>query len=178
MINKTKENLRKLALKLRQENAVQNPIISKRITAKILSSDDFIKSKNIALYMPIKGEIDLTALFKVKNKNYYLPRCCSDNNLEFIKFVDYKNLVKGSFGIPEPKGNPVNPDIIDIIFIPALMANTSCYRLGWGKGYYDNFLNTHKLKCKKTIIIANNCITDDFKEDICDYRCDSILSEK
>jgi len=165
-----KKTLRKQALEKRAEFSRD---LSIKIMHKILNSPEFKFAKNIALYMPIKNEIDLTDLFKIRDKNYYLPRC-NNNELEFVKFDN--NLVDGAFGILEPKGDKINPEILDIVYIPALMANKKCYRLGYGKGFYDRFFAKNNIKAKKIIVISNELISDEFVEDKFDFQCDEIIS--
>ncbi len=176
-ILKNKNELRKYALEKRKASRVSGvtEINSKRIVSAILNSKEFKKSNNIALYYPIKGEIDITGLLNVKNKNFYLP-VCKDNELEFLKYEN--KLVSGKYNIPEPTGEKINPELLDIIYIPALMANGNCYRLGYGKGYYDRFFASHKIKALKIIVVANELISNNFIQDSNDYKCDMILSEK
>ena len=149
--------------------------VSLNIISKILNSSDFKKAKNIALYYPIKNEIDLTGLFAIGDKNFYLPRCVN-NELEFVKFDGFENLKVGSFNILEPIGQGVNPEMLDIIYTPALIANKKCFRLGYGKGFYDRFFKKHNLKAKKVIVISEKLVLDEFIEDNFDIQCDYIIS--
>ena len=169
-----KKILRKAALKKRKELVTQK--LTATIVSKILKSKDFIEAKNIALYYPINSEIDITPITRIKNKNFYLP-VCKNKNLEFSLFKNEHSLIEGKFNIKEPKGFSINPNILDIIYIPALMANRACYRLGYGKGYYDRFFSNNDIKAKKIMVLPSKLICDDFKEDDFDIPCDVILSE-
>lgn len=167
-----KSNLRKMAL---EKRATFSRDLSVEITQKILNSQEFKYAKHIALYLPIKNEIDISGLLNVKNKKFYLPRC-NQEQLEFVEYNGMDSLSLGKFNILEPIGIKINPEILDIIYIPALIANSSCYRLGYGKGYYDRFFAKYKLKARKNIIVAKELILDEFVEDIYDCKCDSIIS--
>lgn len=167
-----KIQLRKLAL---EKRATFSSELSVQITQKILNSLDFKDAKNVALYLPIRNEIDISGLLKVKGKNFYLPRC-NENSLEFVKYEGVKSLILGKFNILEPAGEKINPEILDVIYIPALMANSLCYRLGYGKGYYDRFFNENNTKAKKIIIVSKELILDEFIQDKFDYKCDEIIS--
>ena len=148
-------------------------IISQKIINNILNSDIFKKSMHIALYYPLEGEVDLRPLLDI-DKEYYLPKCII-NELFFAKYDG--TLVKGCFNISEPQGDIINPDILDLIYIPCLCANNKCYRLGYGKGFYDKFLKKHSSNAKKIIVCPDCFINNDFIEDIFDYKCDGIISE-
>jgi 5-formyltetrahydrofolate cyclo-ligase len=52
-------------------------------------------------------------------------------------------------GITEPKfGEVINPNEIELIFVPLFVCDTNGYRVGYGKGFYDKFLE----KCNPEII--------------------------
>ena len=167
-----KNELRKMALKKR---ASFSRDLSSEVLKKILNSKDFLEAKNIALYVPIKNEIDITAILNIKDKKFYLPRCKEDE-LEFALFDGFASLKTGNFNILEPQGEKINPEILDIIYVPALMANNKCYRLGYGKGYYDRFFRNNNLKAEKIIVLAKELVSDDFIEEEFDVPCDFIIS--
>ena len=51
--------------------------------------------------------------------------------------------------IAEPEtGEKITPDDLDIIFVPLLAFDNNGYRVGYGKGFYDRFLQ----KCSENII--------------------------
>ena len=167
-----KKTLRKEALSKRAEFNKKKESL---ILTKILNSADFKNAKNIALYFPINNEIDITPLLNTKGKNFYFTRC-NDDILEFVKFESKELIVCGKFNIPEPIGQTINPQILDLIYIPALMANKRCYRLGYGKGYYDKFFAKEKISAKKCIVIACELICDKFIEEENDFKCDCLIS--
>ncbi len=172
-----KEDLRKIALNKREFMAKVGMIkkISKKITTNIISSSTFQNAKNIALYYPIKNEIDITGIL-CKEKNFYFPKC-QNNEMFFVKANSLNDFEKGAFNIPEPKGNIENPENIDVFYIPALFANKKCYRLGYGKGFYDRFFKSNTTKAKKIIVLSNVFIDNSFVEDEFDYKLDEIITE-
>lgn len=172
-----KDYQRKIAKEIRLSLFANGQIHQKSsaIVSKILNSSDFQNAKNIALYYPLLGEIDLRGLLNYPNKNFYLPRCIG-MDMEFVLYQGEDFLIDGDFKIKVPLGNAINPEILDIIYIPALMANNKNFRLGYGKGYYDRFLSKFALNSKKVIIVARELISSDFIESKFDYKCDGIIS--
>ena len=61
-----------------------------------------------------------------------------------MDFVVYKpeQLERNSFGLLEPQGDftILEPSQIDLIHVPGLAFNPSKYRVGYGGGYYDRYL--------------------------------------
>ena len=105
------------------------------------------------LYLPIKAkaEIDTTlilTLLQGKDKQVILPRT-KGLELEHILLTDTTKLKINGLGIPEPeKGIKISPEQIDVIFLPLLAWDKTGNRLGYGKGFYDNFLS----QCRKNTI--------------------------
>ena len=101
------------------------------------------------LYLPIKAkaEIDTTlilTLLQGKDKQVILPRI-KGSELEHILLTDITKLKTNILGITEPeKGIKFSPEQIDVIFLPLLAWDKSGNRLGYGKGFYDNFLSLCK----------------------------------
>ena len=101
------------------------------------------------LYLPIKAkaEIDTTlilTLLQGKDKQVILPRI-KGSELEHILLTDITKLKTNILGITEPeKGIKISSEQIDVIFLPLLAWDKSGNRLGYGKGFYDNFLSLCK----------------------------------
>ena len=118
---------------------------------------------NIALYYPIRSEIDVIVIFKslnnklnkntgllLKNKFkinflYSLPVMTEGRNLKFFEFKSEESLIENSLKIKEPKKELTQETIPDIIVTPLLAFDKNKYRLGYGKGCYDTtFINLKK----------------------------------
>ena len=78
-------------------------------------------------------------------KRVYLPRVEGENIVTVPYFGG--ELKKGSFGIPEPEGEPYEGEI-EVSVVPLLAINSKGYRIGYGGGFYDRYLrgkNTQKV---------------------------------
>lgn len=70
-----------------------------------------------------------------------LPRVEGDM-IAFYEFASESDLVKGRFGIMEPR--PLSPvRRLDLVIVPGIAFDASGCRIGYGKGYYDRFLSRH-----------------------------------
>lgn len=69
--------------------------------------------------------------------------CREPERLTFINIFSIEDLSPGTFGVLEPKPNPLMK-VVDfsnsICLVPALCYDFRGYRVGYGKGYYDRFL--------------------------------------
>ena len=98
-----------------------------------------------------KKEVDtypLLSLVKNKNKKIIIPKI---NGLNLNHYLYESNILikKNNIGIPEPlNGVKVKTNLIEVVFVPLVIVDKQGHRVGYGKGYYDRFLN----KCDKKII--------------------------
>ncbi len=79
-----------------------------------------------------------------------IPRIGSDGNLENFYFEGIQQLKENTWGILEPtQGVPTLSEQIDLVLVPLLTFDLEGQRVGYGKGYYDRFLQTCRPDCKK-----------------------------
>lgn len=124
----------------------------------VRENETYLQAKNVMLYYPTKYEIDLLALLD-DDKNFYLPKV-SGKDLLVCPFKRNEKVVLSSLKIKEPCSLPSNPEILDLIIVPALMIDKNGYRLGYGGGFYDRFLT--KFNCVKTITVVPSELFVDF----------------
>lgn len=96
----------------------------------------------ILSFSPLPLEIDITELNKklALEKRLYLPRI-SGNSLEIYPVNHLSELRQGPFSLKEPSGLYSTPlTEMDLVLLPALAFDRNCYRLGYGKGFYDRLL--------------------------------------
>lgn len=80
-----------------------------------------------------------------------IPRAdFTTGRMEQVIYTSDVPINKKKYHIPEPIGGKiVNPSTIDRVFIPLLCFDQQGYRVGYGKGFYDRFLQTCKLDVEK-----------------------------
>lgn len=173
-----KSLLRQRAKSFRQ--SVDLAVDSRKISTGILEQIFFKNAKNILLYFPMKHEIDLKYLLNNQSKNYFLPRV-SENNLDMTihKYISSNKLVKNSYGVYEPCVNSekFSPEILDLVIVPALMADLKGFRLGYGAGFYDRFLKLLKKDCIKVVPVLNELLIDSLPIDEWDEPVDYIVTQ-
>lgn len=139
----TKTEARDKALMIRDKisniNFRSNFIIQEILKSKILD-----KVKNIGIYYPIKNEIQILNIINYyPDSNFYLPK--TKDKISFYPYHLNDELKKAKFNTFEPINiMEQNRDLIDAFIIPALAINKEKKRLGYGKGYYDKYLEGYK----------------------------------
>jgi 5-formyltetrahydrofolate cyclo-ligase len=118
--------------------------------ARILATHPlFMKSRNIAFYLPNDGELDPGYLLDEaleRQKSCFLPCIAEDfhnprrDRLAFSRTKADSPLLPNKFGIPEPnpKMQPaISAKALSLVLLPLVAFDLSGNRLGMGKGYYD-----------------------------------------
>lgn len=147
MTHSSKQTLRSTCKSARLNRTSEETMAaSEHISTLILAWRPFLKANSIALYQAIKGEIDLSILWKSaieSKKACYFPAINEDQTLSFLPATPSTPLTKNRFGIAEPnieRSQALLPAQIDIIFLPLVAFDEHGTRLGMGAGYYDRTL--------------------------------------
>ena len=90
-----------------------------------------------------------------------VPRINDQEELDHILIDDETIMIDNKFGIPEPlSGFTLEPELIDLVFVPLLGFDETGNRVGYGKGYYDKFLAT----CRQDVVIIGLSFLEAVKE--------------
>ena len=97
--------------------------------------------------------------------------------LEVCEFSEESELKKSEFNILEPITNPVQPSLLDLVIVPALMADKKGYRLGYGGGFYDRFLSENKGQFKTIVVIPQKLYVEELPIDEYDEKIDCVVTD-
>ena len=121
-----------------------------------LIKSNFKKSyPQIGLYYPVNFEVDVTQVLEneyIKKLNTYLPVIEEKNLMSFFPWKKKQVLLVNKFGVLEPI--KTKKTIPDIILVPVLSFDKKKYRLGYGKGFYDRYLNRYLKKFKEILTVG------------------------
>lgn len=158
-------------------------VIENKIIEKIISD----KYDIILSYADFKGEVKTNLINEYVLKNglkLFLPRVIDTLNskMEFCLVSSLNNLNEGSFGILEPSGREnifdyeslKNPKILMIV--PGVCFDIKLHRIGYGKGFYDNYLKD-KPTIYKSALALDLQIVDNIMSETHDIRMDEIVTE-
>jgi len=141
----SKNATRKLMLELRKGMILSEVSEkSRNIVNRILVKESYKKADCIYAYIGTRNEVDLQALIEdawMKGKRVAVPRVCGQD-MSFYYIESYADLVKGNFGILEPKDGAMQAEEKDaLMLIPGVAYDKMGNRIGYGGGYYDRYLS-------------------------------------
>ena len=147
--------------------------ISQILVKKLQDSYEYKSAENIMIFYPKENEVDLLSLLEDKSKNFYLPKISGDNLL-CCPFGKDDELCESCFKTKEPTTESVQKSILDLVIVPALAIDKNNYRLGYGGGFYDRFLegvNITKLVCIPKELIVETVYPEEH-----DIKIDKIIT--
>ncbi len=118
---------------------------------------NILNPKIVHTYLPINSEPNfypfINFLFS-QNIKVICPKTLAGRKLEHLELLKPDFLVPGKWGTLHPDGDKKFYDSPDLIIVPALAFNFDNYRLGYGGGFYDQFLNSDQVKNSFLLSVA------------------------
>lgn len=142
----TKEQIRQETLNKRlalSEGFVREA--SAHIQDDVLRSPFWPKHGRVGLYSPIKNEVQTNILLQKaleSGLHVYFPRV--EQGIHFYEVNGLDDLERGSWNIFEPKldcEELAEDTDLDLIIVPGVVFSKKCFRIGYGRGYYDKFFS-------------------------------------
>lgn len=164
--DRTQAEVRIACKKLRAKiNTKTRTRLSEKITTKIVASDVFLYANNIAVFVPMKTEVNIWPLIQRAwqlKKRIFAPIVQENSSLTFRHFADEDELSTNKMGLREPiDGELIQADELDLVLVPLVAFDSNQNRIGMGGGFYDrtfSFLEqTSSMSKPKLVGVAFEC---------------------
>lgn len=181
---KSKDNLRRfMKEKLAELSDSERQKISKRIHQELFKLESWKSSKKIGIYLSFKSEWDTREIINKawdEGKKVMVPKTLpKSKGMDFYQINNYNDLERGHFGIQEPIISETictNKKEIDLLIVPGLVFSQKGYRIGFGGGYYDRYLEDFK---SETLSLAwSEQILEKIPVNSYDIAVDKLLTEQ
>ena len=167
-----KQSLRKWARGKRKE--LDMDAISSILAENLVQTEEYKNSKNIMIFYPLEGEVNLLSLLNDKTKQFYLPRI-KDKELECCSYKIGDELCESCFHTKEPTCKACTKTDIDLVIVPALACDRQRFRLGYGGGFYDRFLSDYR--GLKIVCIPSELVVETIHPEKNDIKTDIVITE-
>ena len=159
--------------------------LSKTILKNACSELALEEVGTLGSYFAVKNEVNLENLNHQRSQKNLLttfPKVEPNHSISLIAPKDFKKLRKNKYDIFEPSdGDKVNPIDHEIIIIPTVGVDINGYRLGYGGGYYDRFLESVMERNNRPLLIGliyDFQFIDHSMNESHDIKLDIVFSEK
>lgn len=157
--------------------------IEQRIHRHLFESDVWKNAETIGVTISGGIEWDTHVIIEQawkEGKRVCVPKSLPETKrLQFYAITDFSQVEKGFYNLVEPlpeKAEEVEKEAIDLLIVPGLVYNRYGYRIGWGGGYYDRFLDGFY---QPTVsLLHSSQLLDDIPVKPHDIPVDYILTEK
>jgi len=129
---------------LRRRNQLtpeESACAAEKIAHSVCHSTWFQRSKNIACYLPMAGEVDtwrIIARAWSMKKRVFAPIIQKKKHMTFQEITPDTALYMNSFGVYEPRqGKFIAARLLDVVITPLLAFDSNNHRIGFGGGYFD-----------------------------------------
>lgn len=182
----TKQEIRKHSLKKRKEllPAVRKEY-SRMITGRVLCHPFFQCADMVFCYVAFREEVDtaeiLNAAWKT-GKKVAVPRVLGEHRMEFCQIASIKDLEPGYQGILEPRKNHFRPvsavqGMRAVMILPGAAFDRKGNRIGYGKGFYDRYLQQNPDFYKIGLAFSSQC-ADRIPAENQDICMDVVITEQ
>lgn len=180
-MSKEKQELRE-AITNKRRGLPRDVIVekSRRIIDRLKEIEGYKNANTIMSYISLDVEVDTKELIKdelIKQNKVMLVPFVEENKINISKLDNFENLVKGKFGVFEPKKKERYDDKIDLIIVPGVVFDEKGSRIGFGRGYYDKLLSELKDPLKIGLAFEEQ-IVDFLPTEEHDMPVDIIITEK
>jgi 5-formyltetrahydrofolate cyclo-ligase len=156
---------------------------SQSIVERLFQLPQYNNAKILLFYLPYKNEIDTISAIKkswLNSKNILVPVCQPERKLLLSKLLNLDELAVSKFGLYEPRiehQRPMPPQEVDLAILPGVAFDFHGYRLGYGGGYFDRFLDSLRPDCPKIALAYDFQILNQLPVEEHDTKVDIILTE-
>ena len=149
---------------------------SARIISQIEQMSAFRDAKTVLIYYPVHNEVDLRPLLaKYGDQKTFLFPVTHRHSMEVRPYDGEDMMRRGRYGVPEPQTKTYKGHI-DVIFVPGVVFDQHCHRIGRGAGYYDKFLSKQHLAKKIGVCYTFQLKKHTIPHSLHDHKMDRVVT--
>ncbi len=173
-----RDKFKKIRNSISDKNKKEKQIKDNVISLGLIENADII-----FLYAATGSEVNIDYIAEKalsEDKKVAFPVCIDENGkMEFYFINNLNELNEGMYSIREPNQTTCEKAFFtekSVCFVPGLCFEKNGGRIGYGKGYYDRFLN--KFNGTTVGISFEECVTDELKLEPHDKTVTYLITDK
>lgn len=177
----SKKECRALFSDKRKEITPNQLRLASEAISTILFTHFNLQDKTVSIFLPIERRKELNTYIILEqainlDAKVGIPKANFDTNeMKHFLYEGPEQLELSEHAIPEPKyGKSLSNQKFDFIIVPLLAFDKKGYRVGYGKGFYDQFLAKCSSNCQfigLSLFDPIDTITDVHEADIKLHHC-------
>ncbi|MFO8068488.1 MAG: 5-formyltetrahydrofolate cyclo-ligase [Alkalibacterium sp.] len=179
-----KDELRKgMFISLGQIGLIERKKAEKAIHEHLFESSLWKQAHSIGITLSTKKEWDTKTIIErawIEGKKVCIPKAIHQTRaLHFYEITSFLQVERGYFDLLEPvvsETERIDKALIDLMIVPGLIFTRSGYRIGFGGGFYDRFLEDYE---NTTVsLLHTNQLVDSFPIESHDIPVQYLVTEK
>jgi len=148
-VDEQKKRLRKRFISERNALSANDVFSNSRfISSRLINTKAYVDAEIVHCYVSINKQNEVETRNLIQHmldhgKNVVVPKMEGNGLLSHYYIHSLEELTENSWGVAEPASDDKNSALVDnfdIIIVPMVSGDVHKNRLGYGKGYYDRFL--------------------------------------
>ena len=118
---------------------------SDKVSVKVTTHPLFVDADEIYCYIDFRNEVGTKKIIETAwkmGKKVACPKIKGDY-MNFYYIKSYNDLLPGNWGILEPAEETLATGLNVLVIMPGAAFDCKKNRVGYGKGYYDQYLDKH-----------------------------------
>ncbi|UEX89081.1 5-formyltetrahydrofolate cyclo-ligase [Staphylococcus ratti] len=115
---------------------------------QLIEHDKFKNAQTIGLVLSMPHEVQTDQIIQYalnQQKSIYVPSTNYETHqMQFQKLEDLNQVALDCKSIRYVNANTPITDHLDLVIVPGVVFNHAGYRIGYGGGYFDEFLSKHQ----------------------------------
>jgi len=180
-----KKELRENALRIRNGFTGQQILVSsEEMIQKLIEHTWYRECSTLFTYVSMDREVQTRKLIEKgirDGKRVCVPRVVPRQQMLAVPITNPAvELEKGFYGVLEPIAQlpSVSPQEVDLVIVPGLIFDREGYRIGYGGGYYDKYLENLPSHCRTVGLAFHTLITDRIPREAHDKKVMLVITEK
>ena len=181
---KVKAELRKRLRGVRKTTPAEACAARSRVLVSRLEvHESMAVAKSVALFWPIvaRHEVDLRGFdsrLRARGVRIAYPAIDPDSNVMTLRFVDDIGALEDKgYGFMEPGPDAPEASALDVVVVPAVAADPTGHRIGYGAGYYDRTLPRYVPPAVSVIVAYDWQMVAEVPATEHDVRCQWVLTD-
>lgn len=147
---------------------------------QLFADEKWQQAESIGVTMSMGFEIATAPIINrawSEGKKVYVPKCLPQRKMAFYQIYPYSRFETSRFGVQEPVAEEAaKPEAIELLLVPGVVYSLTGYRIGFGGGYYDRFLEFYKGETLSLAFFEQ--IRDGWQPDDFDQKVEKVLVDK
>ena len=157
--------------------------LSAQIVNSLRTQPEFREATSVHCYISMNDRQEVDTHELVRNmlsmgKGVVVPVTnFSEGTLRHFRLHSFGDLEPNKWGVLEPnEGEEVSPDELEVVIVPMVGGDEQCNRIGYGKGFYDRFLE--KVSCPKIGLTFDRNVIEEIPVEHFDVPMDKIITDR